>query len=318
MSALCFFGILLSKTNIYLLLILYFILGIAFTFESGALESWFVDSIKHKKQTKHLHRLFGRWGSTSAIGFVVGPLIGGMLVTQGINTALWATAFVMLFLSLFTLFLKEEYFTKKEIHIKKSLKETIQTSKKGIFYTLNNKTILLLSIIMTLLTFSITLAFNSYQPYVIQVGLQPEYLGFALSIAGFLSIFTLNYSHKITKFMGNNKKSLIFFTILFGLAITCIGFIQYLPLLFISLISYTMLYEFSSSTSPAYRDLFNKNTPSKIRATVLSVSSLYTKVGEILALLAFGLISTYVNLQFGILLSGILIIITAFLYLRLK
>ena len=81
LSALCFFGILLSKTNIYLLLILYFILGIAFTFESGALESWFVDSIKHKKQTKHLHRLFGRWGSTSAIGFVVGPLIGGMLVT---------------------------------------------------------------------------------------------------------------------------------------------------------------------------------------------------------------------------------------------
>ncbi|MFH1972534.1 MAG: MFS transporter [archaeon] len=319
LSALCYFGILLSKSNISLLLGLYFILGIAYTFETGALDSWFVDTVKHKKQSKHLHKFFGRWGSTSSIGFVIGPLIGGFLVLSGVDKALWATAFVMLLLSGIVLFFgKEEYFQRKKVDLRKSFNETYITSRKGIKHTWNNKSIFILALVMFILTFAITLAYNSYQPYVVSIGLNASYLGFALSIAGFISIFSLNYSHKITKFLGGNKRSLILFTLLLGLAIMSLGLMKYLPLLFFSLIFYTCLYEFAGPSSPAYRELFHKNTPSKIRATVSSVSSLWNTVGSILALISFGLISTYISLQTGLIVAGVTIIITAFIYIKLR
>jgi len=321
-TGLAYIGIILSGTNVFLLMILYFILGIAYTFESGALESWFVDTIKHEKKQKYMHRFFGRWGSISSIGFVIGPFIGGLLVKKGIATAFWTTAIIMLFLSFFVLvFCKEPYFKRKKVMLNKDLKETIVTAKIGFKHIFSQKIILVLTLITVLLTFANQMSYNAYQPFVVKRGLPIEYLGFALSIAGFISIFSLNYSHKIAKYLGGNRKSLLVFTFLFGLAILGVAFFKYLPILFISLIGYTAFAEFtglSGTSAPAFKELYNKFVPSKIRATVISSTSFFMKIGEILGLLSFGLISSYIGLQAGIIFAGCIIILISFIYLKIR
>jgi len=318
-TGLAFVGILLSGSNLPLLMLFYFIAGISFTLETGALEAWFVDTIKHKKKSEQLHRFFGRWGGISSLGFVIGPFLGGILVRYGFDKAFWATSIGMIILAFFVLiFGKEDYFERKDVKIRKVLIETVKTGKRGFKHAFSHPIIFTLTVIMTLLTFATTISYNSYQPYVVQVGLPPQFLGFALSIAGFITIFSLNYSQKIVKFVGGNKSSLALFTFLFGIAILGIGFAKYLPVLFLSMIAYTSIGEFAASTAPAFRELFNKFVPSNIRATVLSVNSFNMKIGEIFGLVAFGLISDYLDLKVGIILSGFVITLISLIYLKIK
>jgi len=314
-----FVGVLLSGSKLLLLLIFHFIVGISTTMETGALEAWFIDTVKHNKKTKHLHKLFGRWGSFSSMGFVVGPFLGGILVTFGVDKAFWATAITMLFLPIFVLIFGKEHFKRRKIRISQRFKETFEAGKLGVKHTFKHPIILMLTLIMALFSFSVTgIYHNTYQPYVVEAGLPPQFLGFALSIAGFISIFSLNYSHKIVKYVGGNRKYLFIFTLFVGLAILGVGFAKYLPLLFLSIIATTAFADLAMVTSPAFRELFNKFVPSKIRATVISVNSFNRKIGELFGLVAFGLISDYLNFQVGIVFAGILIVITSFAYLRIK
>ncbi len=319
LSGLCYVGIILVGTSWNYLLILYFILGISYTFETGALESWFIDTIKFKGKTKFTHKLLGRQGSIAAAGFVIGPLLGGILSNFGLENAFWATAITMLFLTIYVLFGKEEYFRKRKTRIIEAFKESFVIGKCGLRFVVNHSTILILVAISFLFALSFSLSYNSYQPYVTNVGLKVQYLGYALSIAGFISIFSLNYSASISKFLGGERASLIFFAMLFGLATLFMGIIKILPLLFLTLISRTVIYELMSPNSaPAFRYLFNKFVPSKIRATVGSSQSFVMRIGDVVGLALFGLIGTVWNLEAGIIFAGILAIISSVLYLKIK
>ena len=103
-----------------------------------------------------------------------------------------------------------------------------------------------------------------------------------------------------------------------GVAFICVAFAKYLPLLFLSMIATTAFSEFSGKTAPAFRELFNKLIPSRIRATALSINSFNMQIGGIFGLIAFGLISENLNLQTGIIVSGILMMLISFLYFRIK
>ncbi len=318
LSGLAFIGVLLSGTNFPLLLFFYFLAGISFTLESGALEAWFVDTVNHKKESEHLHYFLGRWGSLSSIGFVVGPLLGSILVIGGVDKPFWATAITMLLLSFFVLlFGREDYFQQKPPKTIKAFQETLTTSKRGFTYLIKHPIILILTFGMGLLTLANTIYYNAYQPHVVQMGLLPSYLGIALSVAGFISIFSLNFSDKIKTMVGGSKKLLIISTLLFGFIILGVGLIKYLPLLFMSLVGVTALWEFAGHTSPAYREIFNKFAPSDIRATVISANSFNMKIGEIFDLLIFGFVSDYFGLQTGIVIAGVLVILTSFIYFKL-
>lgn len=318
-AGLCFVGIILVGANLIWILVFSFFLGIAYTFETGALESWFIDTIKHKGKSKFTYKLLSRRGSIGSAGFVIGSFLGGVLTNYGLTKVFWATALSMLFLAIYVLFGKEEYFKQQKIRIIKSFKEAIETGKRGLNLTIKHSTILILTIISFFLTLALTLVYNSYQPYVTNLGLQQQYLGYTLSIAGLISIFVLNYSDKISKFFGGRKNSLMIFTILAGVAIFLIGAMWVPLILFMAIIALRVIYELMSPDSaPAFRDLFNSFVPGKIRATVGSIQSFVMTIGGMVGLILFGLIGELWGLKTGIIGASSIILVTSFLYLRIK
>ena len=301
-----------SGTNIFLLILFNFIAGIGWTMESGAFEAWFIDTVKHKKKSKHLHKMLGRWGSMGNVGFIVGPFLGAILVGFGYDKALLATSILMLFMGLFIfIFGTESYFKKTKIHISKDIKKTIKNTKFALKFTKDHPTTYLLTIIVFLFTLGSTLVYDAYQPHVIAMGIPAPFIGYALSIGGLLIVLQLNWSHKITKFLGGNKKSLIIYAIAFSLVITSIGFIKYLPLLFITMIGYTTLYDMSGSMAPAFKEISNKVIPSKVRASVLSTIAWFGALAMIIANLIFGFLSDLTSPKIVVILGGITLLISA-------
>ena len=310
---------LLAGTNILLLVILNFITGIAWTMESGAFEAWFVDTVKHKKKEKHLHKLLGRWGSTSNIGFIIGPLLGGVLVSFGYEKAFFTTAAIMIILGISILtFGKEYYFKRKKIHIRKDIKSTINNGKEAIHYAKNHPTISLFTIIAFLATTGGTLTYNAFQPHLISLGLNPSYIGYALSIGGILLVLQLNWSHKIRDILGSNKKMLITYGIIFGLTTITLGLVKIAILGFIIMIIYTAFHDLGSRNSPAYREITNKAIPSKIRASVLSVIGWSAALGMIMGNSSFGFLSDIFGANYIVITGGIIVTFAGLLYFKLK
>lgn len=318
-TGLSFVGILLSGSQLTLLVSFWLLAGISFTMESGALDAWFVDTVKHKGQAEHLHRLLGRWGSASSVGFVIGPILGGVLVNYGLDKPFWACAGLMLGLSAYVLiFGREECFERRQVDIRRGFTDALKTGREGLRHMFRHPVLIVLSAVVTLAAFANTISFNSYPPHVVQVGMPESYLGYALGIAAFISVFSLNYSHKIVRLIGSNRRSLMLFCFLLGGAIVAIGLVRNLPVLFVCLVAYSSFYELSGSSAPAYQELFNKHVPTGIRATVLSVNQLNMNVGQILGWIAFGLLSDHLGLQTGIIVGGALIMVASFWYLRAR
>jgi MFS family permease len=314
-----YIGMILSGTNLILLFILNFITGIAWTMESGAFEAWFVDTIKHKKKEKHLHRYLGRWGSATNIGFIIGPFLGGILVSFGYEIALFTTAIAMILLGLTILiFGKEYYFKRKKIHMRKDFKRTINNAKEAISYAKNHPTIFLFTIIAFLATTGGTLTYNAFQPHLVNLGLNPSYIGYALSIGGILLAIQLNWSHKIKNILGSNKKMLLTYGIFFGLITITLGLVKTAILGFIIMIIYTAFHDLGSRESPAYREITNKAIPSKIRASVLSVIGWSAALGMIIGNSSFGFLSDIFGANYIVVAGGTILTISALLYFKLK
>ncbi len=317
-AGLAYLAMLLSGANFWLLFVFHFIAGIGWTMESGAFEAWFVDSVRHKKKSKHLHKLMGRWGSIGNIGFIIGPFIGAILVGYGYDKALLATSLISICLGITILiFGKEYYFKEEKRNLKENIKNSIKNAKFAINYARKNSTIILLTIICFLFVLGTTLVYASYQPHVVNIGIKPSYIGYALSIAGILLVIQLNYSQQIKDFFGSNKKSLIVIGSLFVLAIIGVGLIKYLPLLFIAMICYTAFYDMGGNQAPAFREIINKVIPSKHRASILSVTAWIAGIGAITGDLSFGLIADTLGPQIGVLIGAGIILLAVLLYFKL-
>jgi len=317
-AGLAYLAMLLSGANFWLLFLFHFIAGIGWTMESGAFEAWFIDTVKHKKKTKHLHQLMGRWGSMGNVGFIIGPFIGATLIAYGYDKALLATSLLSICLGITILiFGKEHYFKKEKTHIKENIKTSIKNAKFAINYAKKHSTVILLTIIGFLFILGSTLIYSSYQPHVVNMGIQPAYIGYALSIAGILLVIQLNYSKQIKDFFGSNKISLIAIGSLFVLAVIGVGLIKYLPLLFIAMIGYTAFYDLAGNQAPSFREILNKVIPSKHRASILSVTAWVGSLGFILGDLSFGIIGDTLGPKTGVLIGAGIIMLAVLLYFKL-
>ena len=79
-------------------------------------------------------------------------------------------------------------------------------------------------------------------------------------------------------------------------------------------IAYWLVSKFSEARGPIYDAWMNQNVDSKIRATVFSMCAQADAVGQIAGGPILGLIATAISLRISIILAGLILIPTLFLY----
>ena len=82
------------------------LMGLGFTFYSGAVEAWLVDALKASNYLGQLDHVFARGGMVTGAAMLVGTVVGGLLgsvdlalpywVRTGMLIAVWAVAFVVM------------------------------------------------------------------------------------------------------------------------------------------------------------------------------------------------------------------------------
>ena len=271
------------------------VLGIGFSFISGADSALLYDSLKAENREDEYIKYEGRITSAGNFAEALAGVAGGLLATISLRTPYYFQVFVAAIAIPAAFFLKEPQHVLDRTRLK--MKEILSIVKLTYQQPEMRSAILISS-----LTGAATLTYAWFvQPYFQEAGVPVSVFGILWTLlnlsAGIFSMF----SYRVERFLGK-RNSLLFIVIFISL-----GFI--LTSLEISLAGIAILFGFymvRGIATPVLKDQINQYTDSKVRATILSVRNLeiriiFAAIGPIL-----GYLTDTFSLQTALMVTGII------------
>ncbi len=281
------------------------------TFSSGAGDAWLADSLKKRGEFTLKEKVFRQKQSSRMIGLIIGCLSGAMLGEIDLSLP-WLAASVFMFLLgvLSFIFMKENYSAEMERDQKSNLKTQVKTA-----WTLGvkNKALLYIMVFGGLFTFSVqalnmqwSVLFKNYYA-LSQTQLGYLFIGTSISVA-----LGAKLSQKIAKKIKDERLAMVVPQLFTAIAIiTCSLLSNYLLVL-----GTFLAHELGRGFfAPLQQNYMNNRLESKTRATLLSLDSMFAKLGALLGLLISGLIANSVSIQAAWLFSGTFLAITILVFI---
>lgn len=270
------------------------VLGIGFSFISGADSAMLYDSLKAENREDEYIKHEGRITSGGNFAEALAGVAGGLLASISLRTPYYFQIVVAAIAIPAAYFLKEPQHALERTHLK--MMEIISIVKLTYRQPEMRSAIMISSF-----TGAATLTYAWFvQPYFQKAGVPVSVFGILWTLlnlsAGIFSMF----SYRIERFLGK-RNSLLFIVIFISL-----GFI--LTSLEISLVGITILFGFymvRGLATPVLKDYINQYTDSKVRATILSVRNLeiriiFAAIGPVL-----GYLTDTFSLQTALMVTGI-------------
>jgi MFS family permease len=287
------------------ILVLYFLMGVFVTLITGAEEAWAYDWLKYNKSEKLFTKLNSRGQIIAGAGYMIAPLIGGLLATKiALSSIIIISGILGLIITGLRVPVKDEHFVRGP-HVKRS--DFWRTLSSGMTFV--RKTPLYLYLIVAATSSSILFAVWSVieQPFLFDIGVSYELIGLVISAMAATVMIGPMISLKMENKLSNIDNILVFGT-LSSLLFISVYFIRNNSLTFvIPILLFAWL--FYNVTTPFFLTETNKLVPSKVRATVGSVRNMFYSTAH---LIGFGLVGI-ISEAFGVA-APILILIPAGLY----
>ena len=283
------------SSDFYSFILAEIVLGIGFSFISGADSALLYDSLKAENREDEYIKHEGRITSAGNFAEALAGVAGGLLATISLRTPYYFQIFVASIAIPAAFFLKEPQHVLDRTRLK--MKEILSIVK----LTYQQKE-MRSAILISSLTGAATLTYAWFvQPYFQKAGVPVSVFGILWTLlnlsAGVFSMF----SYRIERFLGK-RNSLLFIVVFISL-----GFI--LTSLEISLAGIAILFGFymvRGIATPVLKDQINQYTDSKVRATILSVRNLeirliFAAIGPVL-----GYLTDTFSLQIALMVTGII------------
>ncbi len=301
--------------DFYILLLLWFIVGIGATFVSGAEESLAVDNLTQLGR-KDLHQeFFIKNKSLVAFGAIFAPFIGAILVKiYSINLLWFVFGFGFLLNSIILAIFSKELYKPKDVRTIDILKETYSTSKIGLKFIHSNRVLFLL-IIGGAFTSLMAIAYNGWQPFLVNLTMPQYALGFMYSIMGVVVMVTPFLSKLFVNFKVKNVVSTV---ILFRTLLLFSLLFIYPPFYIIAAIIFILDSGTYASIRPLLETYYNKFIPKKIRATVISSKLMMIQLIFSLSSLIGGFFLDIFGPQRVLAFGGLFGILAIMTYLKIK
>ncbi len=279
------FSLIFFVTDFWILFLIYAILGVTTTLQSGADEAWLVDFLKWKKKSKYMHSAFSRRDSIGAFGIILAALIGSAVVASLGLQYLWlfAGALSLSGATYIFIFGKEE-FKERPSNIKKAMTETWDNTKNGFKYSRRHPVIfwlLVFTLYMSLLSFTRLI----WQPLFVDLGLSVEYLGLVFASAGIIGVIVPNLSKKFLEKVKKEKYAMIVSEVIYF--IIFISFYYFFNL-WMALSIFLILAIVDYLNNPLRAFYFQRHVPSKQRATIGSIGNWMSAIGAAISLVIGG------------------------------
>ena len=243
------------------------VLGIGFSFVSGADSAMLYDSLKAENRENEYIRYEGRITSAGNFAEALAGIAGGLLATISLRTPYYFQIFIAASAIPAAYLLKEPKHVLEKIHL--TTREILSVLKLTYLQKEMRSAILISSF-----TGAATLTYAWFvQPYFNEAGVPVSVFGILWTTLNLSAGVVSMYSYRIENRLGR-KNSLLLIVILLTA-----GFI--LTSLQISLAGIAILFGFymvRGLATPVLKDYINRFTDSKVRATILSVRNFEIRI----------------------------------------
>jgi MFS family permease len=259
------------------------LLGLGFTFFSGAVEAWLVDALTATGYTGDLETVFGRGQILTGVGMLTGSIAGGFLAQQvslGFPFVLRAVILLVMFVAAFRL-MHDVGFTPEKGG--RPLAEMRRILSNSIDYGWRVPPVKWL-MVEALFTGGVGIyAFYALQPYLLELYGDPhayQIAGLAAAIVAGAQILGGIAAPRIRGLFKRRTSALIVMAAVSVVTLVMIGAIQS----FWSVIGFTTIWGLLfAATMPIRQTYINGMIPSRQRATILSFDSMMSSTGGVWA-----------------------------------
>jgi MFS family permease len=264
------------------------LLGLGFTFFSGATEAWLVDALKATGFTGHLERVFGRAQTISGVAMLVGSVSGG-LIAQATNLGipyLLRAAMLGVTLIVALRFMHDLGFTpERGVGPVAAVRNVVRGAVDGGF---RNPPVRWLMLAAPFTAGTGIYVFYAAQPYLLELyGDKTAYgvAGLAAALVAGAQIIGGLLVGKVRRFFTRRTDALILGGVLNVTFLGLIGLTNSFIVALVLLAGWCLVF---AMESPLRQAFINGLIPSEQRATVLSFDSLMGSAGGVVAQPALG------------------------------
>jgi MFS family permease len=294
------------------------ILGLGYTFYSGAVEAWAVDALKATGYERELDGVFARASIVSSIAMIAGTVGGGLL--GQIDLALPYLARAALVLMAFAVGYRTMHdigFTPRALHVRGIVGEMRKVGRTGITFGWQNPAVRLL-VLESFITWGFfSWAWYAWQPYFLDLyGHDAVWLsGLIASLFALAGIVGNSLVGKLAK-PGRRRTTILLGSAAISTAtMVATGVVQSfwitVPIFLLGAVAGGVL-------QPVRQTYLHQSIPSSERATLVSFDSLMGSLGSVGGQTGLGFLSQERSIPAGFVVGGLATVVAVPLFGRLR
>jgi len=300
----------------YVIIFTQIVWGLGATFLSGADDAWIADEL----DGENLDSVYLRGAQVGQLFSLLGILISTSIGLYMLNLPMLIGGVLFIILGFYLLIvMKEKNFQKVEIAELNTYQQMYHTFVQGLKF-IKGKPILLMMVFISLLYGLYSEGLDRlWQPHLNEIGFPKFYqpifwIGLINAVATILSIIIVEMIKRNLTKRGKLEKvwMLLIVNLLMVISIIFFALSNQFTL---AMMMYFSFYITRATNGPIYRAWMNQQIESKVRATVLSTYGQLDAFGQIIGGPILGFIALKVSISLALLVSGIILAPTVFLYL---
>lgn len=280
------------------------LMGLGFTFYSGAVEAWLVDALKHTGYEGQLDGIFARGGMITGAAMLVGTLTGGILGDIGLHvpyiarTGMLVAAFAVAWFTMHDL-----GFTRRALHARAIPAEMRRVSAESVRYGWGQRAVRGLMFVSFLQWGFMTWGFYAWQPYFLQLlGRDAVWVaGAAASAIAGAMIAGNALVNWLSRFCGRRTTLLLWAAGAQGVGAMMVGLTNNF---WLALAAMVVLAGAVGVTGPVKQAYLHASVPSAQRASVVSFDSMFGNGGGIVGQAGLGWLARSQSIEQGYILGG--------------
>jgi len=259
------------------------LLGLGFTFFSGAVEAWLVDALDATGFTGSLETVFGRGQIVTGIGMLTGSVAGGFVAqvtSLGVPFVMRAVVLLIMFGFAFTAMRDVGFSPKKSTGTVKEMKVILNAS---VDYGLRVPSVKWLMLASPFTAGVSIYAFYALQPYLLELAGDPKAYGIAgitAAIVAGAQIVGGIAAPRIRGWFRLRTSALLFAVGISSLTLVLIGLINEFWFVVALIAVWGLLF---AASMPIRQSYMNGMIPSQQRATILSFDSMLGSTGGVVS-----------------------------------
>lgn len=283
------------------------LLGLAYTFYSGAVEAWLVDALRATGYTGELDPVFARGGVVSGGAMLVGTVGGGLLGTVDLawpylaRSALLVAAFAVALRGM-----RDLGFTPRAVRVGDVAREMRGVARASVRYGLRHRSVRLLMVASFAQFGVMAWAFYAWQPYFLDLLGRDDVVWVAGLVAAMIALARIAGNALVGRVARAGRRRstiLVWGAVALAASLAGVGLVSsFLAAVVILLVGIAI----AGLAGPVRQAYLHEVIPSEQRATVVSFDSLFGSLGSVGGQTGLGYLAQVQSISVGFVASGLI------------